>query len=72
MPYKHILILLSLGVIVSFLASMMLVHSGLTFTTPRRTVYVSFNWIFAWMSLTACSLVAGSALLLKLYRLFKS
>lgn len=70
MPYRNNLILLTVGVVISLLLSRVNLHSGLTFTTPSRTVYVSYSLILSWLSLTACSLASSYILLLKLYRLF--
>jgi hypothetical protein len=70
MPYRNILILLTAGIVISFLLSNVTVHSGLTFTTASRTLYVSYNLILPWLSLTVCSLASSYILLLKLYRLF--
>lgn len=70
MPYRNILILLTVGIAISALLSRVTAHSGLTFTTPLRTVYVSYNLIFPWLSLTVSSLASSCLLLLKLYRLF--
>jgi hypothetical protein len=69
MPYRNILILLTSGIVISLLLSRVVFHSGLTITTPSRTVYISYNLILPWLSLTVCSLVSSYALLLKLYRL---
>jgi hypothetical protein len=71
MPYRNILILLTVGVVISLLFSRAPAHSGLTFTTPSRTIYVSYNLILPWLSLTACSLASSYLLLLKLYRIFQ-
>jgi hypothetical protein len=70
MPYRNILILLTAGIVISSLLSRVTVHSGLTFTTPSLTLYVSYNLILPWLSLTVCSLASSYILLLKLYRLF--
>jgi len=70
MPYRNSLILLTVGVVISLLLSRVNAHSGLTFTTSSRTVYVSYNLILSWLTLTACSLASSYILSLKLYRLF--
>ena len=69
MPFRNILILLTTGVVISLLLSRVATHGGLTFTTPSRTVYLSFNLILPWVSLTLCSLASSYILLLRLYRL---
>jgi hypothetical protein len=70
MPYRNILILLTAGILTSFVLSKVAFHSGLTVTTPTGTVYLSYNLILPWLTLTVCSLISSYALLLKLYGLF--
>jgi hypothetical protein len=70
MFYRNIAFLLIAGAVSSMLVSKITAHSGLTFTSPSRTVYVPFNLVLSWLSLTVCSLVGSALMLRELYRFF--
>jgi hypothetical protein len=68
MPYRNDIVLLVAGILFSLIASRVETHSGLTFTSPSKTFYISNCAALSWLSLFASSI--ASSVMLVLYRAF--